>query len=51
MSEEALRQAGLGQGTVRLSIGLEDPHDLIEDLRQALKRAEKSEAEKSATKA
>lgn len=51
MSEEALRQAGLGQGTVRLSIGLEDPHDLIEDLRQALKRAEKSGAEKSATKA
>jgi O-acetylhomoserine (thiol)-lyase len=44
MSDEALAQAGIGQGTIRLSIGLEDPHDLIEDLRQALKRAEKAQA-------
>jgi O-acetylhomoserine (thiol)-lyase len=42
MSDEDLTQAGIGQGTVRLSIGLEDPNDLIEDLRQALKRAEKA---------
>ena len=28
--------AGVAPGTVRMSIGLEDPQDLIEDLRQAL---------------
>jgi O-acetylhomoserine (thiol)-lyase len=31
-----LRGAGVEQGTVRVSVGLEDPADLIEDLRQAL---------------
>ena len=41
MSDEALRDAGIGPGTIRLSIGLEDPSDLIEDLKRALKAAEK----------
>jgi len=36
MSVEELRAAGVEPGTVRVSIGLEDPADLIEDLRQAL---------------
>src|SRR6516162_263707 len=36
MSEAELRAAGVGAGTVRVSVGLEDPADLIEDLRQAL---------------
>ena len=36
MSVAELRSAGVGPGTVRVSIGLEDPADLIEDLRQAL---------------
>jgi len=36
MSEAELRAAGVGAGTVRVSIGLEDLADLIEDLRQAL---------------
>jgi len=36
MSESELRAAGVGAGTVRVSVGLEDPADLIEDLRQAL---------------
>jgi O-acetylhomoserine (thiol)-lyase len=36
MSDEALRAAGIGPGTIRLSIGLEDPDDLIRDLEQAL---------------
>jgi methionine-gamma-lyase len=36
MSETELRAAGVGAGTVRVSVGLEDPADLIEDLRQAL---------------
>lgn len=42
MSDEALAQAGIGQGTIRLSIGLEDADDLIDDLKRALKAAEKS---------
>ncbi len=36
MSAAELRAAGVEPGTVRASIGLEDPEDLIEDLRQAL---------------
>jgi len=36
MSIEELRRASVEPGTVRVSIGLEDPRDLIEDLRQAL---------------
>ena len=36
MSEQELRRAGVKPGTVRVSIGLEDAADLIEDLRQAL---------------
>jgi O-acetylhomoserine (thiol)-lyase len=41
MSDEALSNAGIGTGTIRLSIGLEDADDLIDDLRRALKAAEK----------
>jgi methionine-gamma-lyase len=36
MSAAELRAAGVSPGTVRVSVGLEDPEDLIEDLRQAL---------------
>jgi cystathionine beta-lyase/cystathionine gamma-synthase len=36
MSEAELRTAGVTGGTVRVSVGLEDPDDLIADLRQAL---------------
>ncbi|HXW63408.1 MAG TPA: aminotransferase class I/II-fold pyridoxal phosphate-dependent enzyme [Candidatus Acidoferrales bacterium] len=36
MSIEELQAASVEPGTVRVSIGLEDPGDLIEDLRQAL---------------
>jgi cystathionine beta-lyase/cystathionine gamma-synthase len=35
LSEEELRQAGLTPGMVRISIGLEDPDDLIADLAAA----------------
>jgi len=42
MSDEALAGAGIGPGTIRLSIGLEDPNDLIDDLKRALKAAEKA---------
>jgi O-acetylhomoserine (thiol)-lyase len=44
MTDEALAGAGIGAGTIRLSIGLEDPADLIDDLKRALKAAEKSAA-------
>lgn len=42
MSDDALAGAGIAQGTIRLSIGLEDPDDLIDDLKRALKAAEKA---------
>jgi O-acetylhomoserine (thiol)-lyase len=42
MDAEALRDAGIAEGTVRLSIGLEDPGDLIEDLDRALSAAQKA---------
>ena len=41
MSAEALLAAGITEGTIRLSIGLEDAKDLIEDLTRALKAAER----------
>jgi O-acetylhomoserine (thiol)-lyase len=42
MDDAALARAGIGPGTIRLSIGLEDAADLIDDLKRALKVAEKS---------
>lgn len=44
LADDALAQAGITQGTIRLSIGLEDPDDLIDDLKRALKAAEKAGA-------
>ncbi|MCW5663520.1 MAG: O-acetylhomoserine aminocarboxypropyltransferase [Piscinibacter sp.] len=44
MDDAALAQAGIGPGTIRLSIGLEDADDLLDDLKRALKAAEKSGA-------
>jgi O-acetylhomoserine (thiol)-lyase len=44
MTDEALKGSGIGPGTIRLSIGLEDPDDLIDDLKKALKAAEKAGA-------
>ena len=42
MTDDALAGAGISQGTIRLSIGLEDAEDLIDDLKRALKTAEKA---------
>jgi len=42
MTDEALAAGGITQGTIRLSIGLEDADDLIDDLKRALKAAEKA---------
>ena len=44
MTDEALAGAGITQGTIRLSIGLEDADDLMDDLKRALKAAEKAGA-------
>ena len=41
MSDEDLKKAGITAGTVRLSIGLEDAQDLIDDLDRALKVSQK----------
>ena len=41
MDDAALAASGIGAGTIRLSIGLEDPEDLIADLKSALKVAAK----------
>ena len=40
LSEEQQRQTGIAAGTVRLSIGLEDVDDLIEDVEQGLLAAQ-----------
>ncbi len=42
MDVAALRAAGISEGTIRLSIGLEDPDDLIEDLSRALYASQKA---------
>src|SRR5213082_113297 len=36
MSDEELKRVGVSPGTVRVSMGLEDKEDLIDDLKQAL---------------
>lgn len=41
MDAEALKNAGISEGLIRLSIGLEDPSDLIADLKQALRTSQK----------
>ncbi len=41
MSVEALRAAGISEGLIRLSIGLEDTDDLIEDLGRGLRRSQR----------
>ncbi len=42
MDDAALRAAGITEGTVRLSVGLEDPEDLIADLDRALRVSQKA---------
>ena len=41
MDAAALEAAGIGEGSVRLSIGLEDAEDLIDDLERALAASQK----------
>ena len=42
MDAAALEAASIGEDLVRLSVGLEDPDDLIGDLRQALRASQRS---------
>lgn len=42
MSEEDLLRAGISEGSIRLSVGLEDPDDLLEDLSRAIHRSRKA---------
>jgi len=39
LSKSELKKAGVPEGLIRLSIGLENPKDLIKDLKQAIKKA------------
>jgi O-succinylhomoserine sulfhydrylase len=41
LKEEERAELGITDGLIRLSVGLEDPADLAEDLLQALDRAAK----------
>ena len=41
MDDAALLAAGIGPGTIRLSVGLEDPQDLVDDLAGALRASQK----------
>ena len=40
MNEDALKAAGISEDLIRLSIGLEDPDDLLEDLNRALRASQ-----------
>ena len=42
LDAEALQAAGIGEDMIRLSVGLEDAADIIDDLRQALRAAERA---------
>src|SRR6187455_490446 len=44
MDDAALARAGIGPGTIRLSIGLVDADDLVDDLKRALKAAARATA-------
>jgi O-acetylhomoserine (thiol)-lyase len=41
MDNDALVAAGISSGTIRLSVGLEQAADLVADLKQGLRAAEK----------
>jgi cystathionine gamma-synthase len=42
MTPEARERAGIRDGLIRLSVGIEDAADLVEDLRQALHSSEQT---------
>ena len=38
-----MAEAGVGEEMIRLSVGLEDPSDLLADLERALKRSQRAQ--------
>jgi O-acetylhomoserine (thiol)-lyase len=38
MNDEQLKEAGVTPGLIRLSVGIENPQDIIDDLAQALEQ-------------
>ena len=47
MDEKSLLESGIGPGLIRLSVGLEDVQDLIDDLKMGLRAIEKMVGKKS----
>ena len=41
MTPKSLKIAGIDEGMIRISVGLEDPDDIISDLKQAMHTAAK----------
>ena len=41
MSADDLAVAAIGEGMIRLSVGIEDVQDIIDDLKQALRASQK----------
>ena len=41
MTPQSLKIAGIDEGMIRISVGLEDPDDIISDLKQAMHTAAK----------
>ena len=41
MDADALKAAGISEGLIRLSVGLEDSEDLLQDLEGALRASQK----------
>ncbi|MBT6096345.1 MAG: O-acetylhomoserine aminocarboxypropyltransferase [Rhodospirillaceae bacterium] len=42
MNAEALNAAGIGEGMIRLSVGIEDVDDIVGDLKQAIRASQKA---------
>jgi O-acetylhomoserine (thiol)-lyase len=49
MDADALQAAGISEGTIRLSVGIEDPQDLIDDLARALHVSQKAKRKADAS--
>ena len=49
LSDEQLREAGVAPDLIRLSVGIEDPEDILADIRQALDTLETPLAKRNLT--
>ena len=39
MTDEQLKEAGVSPDLIRLSVGIENPEDILDDIKQALEKA------------